>query len=60
MVKKHKNEGHTLPMSNSTHIFYSFHVIWIKYSIGNVYKNLLLDVRFMKMGAVKGILHLAA
>ena len=33
-------------------IFSSFHLIRIKFITGNVYKNLLCDVRFMKMGAM--------
>ena len=60
MVQKHKNKGHTLPISNSAHIFHSFHLFWIKNGTENVYKNLLHDVRFMKMGTVKGTLYLAA
>jgi hypothetical protein len=39
--------------SNFAPIFYSFHLIWIKFST-DVYRNLLCDGRLLKIGAVKG------
>ena len=61
MVQKNIKMKDTLYLTlNSAHIFYSFHLIRIKFSTGNVYKNLMHDVRFMNMGTVKGILYSAA